>query len=410
MLAVGFPIYMALITTTIYLQVFVNQMPLNNMFTGLILSLTTNSLLAIPFFILAGNLMAVGTLGSRLMDVCRTYCKKLPGGLAMSGLGANAIFAAISGSAPAAVATFGRIIWDPLREEYGEKEAAGLINTGSLLSVIIPPSIPIIIFGLVSETSIARLFLAGFIPGILSIICIGIYLLVKYRKSTTDSFWVRGERTGALKRGIPAILLPVIVLGGIYGGFCTPTEAGAIATMYALVVSLLVLRDVKPRQLPGVLLSTAKTVAVIFILIATSNVFSQALAVTQAPRMLETILVDLSPIAFLLLVNVILLILGLFLEPSPCILILTPLLLPAAVALGIDPIHFGIIFVINVAIGIITPPVGLCIFVAVDVLKRPMSLIARGSIPYVVCYLIVLVLVTFNPGISMFLPRLLSGI
>jgi C4-dicarboxylate transporter DctM subunit len=408
MLAFSCPIYLALLVATVYLQIFVNQMPLQNMFTGIFEALTKNSLLAVPFFVVAGNLLATGSLGGRLVDMCDVLLKKTPGGLALSGVVANAIFGAISGSAPAATATFGKILWDPLRNAYGEKEAAGLITSSGSLSTIIPPSMSLIMYGIVTETSLAKLFMAGFLPGILCVVILAVYLGIKYRKQVADALRLPGERVFALKRGIPALLLPVIILGGIYGGLCSPTEAGAIATMYAAVVCLLIIRDINLRQFARVFIDSAKTIGQLFILIAASNVFSQALTVTQAPRALLTLMDGLTPFTFLLLVNLTLLVLGCFLDPGAANLIIAPLLVPVGLTLGIDPIHLGIVFAVNLSIGMFTPPFGLSLFVSQSVLERPMGLIARGCVPYIICYGIALIFITYIPQISLILPHLLS--
>jgi len=408
LLAFSFPIYISLLAATIYLQVFVNQMPLQNLFTGLFEALTKNSLLAVPFFIVAGNLLSTSSLGERLVNLFAVFLKRVPGGLALSCIGANAVFGAISGSAPAATATFGKILWKPLKETYSEGEAAGLITSSGSLSSIIPPALPLIMYGIVTETSLAKLFMAGFLPGVLCVVILGIYLAVRHRKDVANVTHVRGERTAALKRGIPALLLPVIILGGIYGGFCSPTEAGAIATLYAAIVSLFVIRDINLRQFGKVFIDSAKTVGQLFILIAVSNVFSQALTVTKAPLALKDAMSGLSPFAFLLLINLILLIMGCFFDPGAANLIIAPLLVPVALLLGIDVIHLGVIFAVNLSIGMFTPPFGLSLFVSQSILERPMGLIARGCVPFLICYLIALVFITYIPQISLILPAILS--
>ena len=408
MMVFGVPIYIVMLTATIYLQVFVNHMPLQNMFNGMFEALTKNSLLAIPFFVLAGNLMATGSLGTRLVEFVNVFLKKMPGGFAISCVGANAIFGAISGSAPAATGTFGKILWKPLREVYGDREAAGLITSSASLSPIIPPAMTMIIFGLITETSVAKLFIAGLMPGILLVIIMAVYLFMKYRKSVADVTRQPGERRAAIKQGVPALLLPVIILGGIYGGICSPTEAGAIAATYSFVVSIFIIRDIKIRQLPSIVISSAKTVGTVFILMASSNVFSQALTITQAPQALQASMSGLTPFTYLVLLNILLLILGCFIDPAGAMLIVVPLLAPIGIALGIDILHMGAIFAVNMAIGMFTPPFGLSLFVASDVLEKPISFIARGCVPYVFCYLIGLIFVTYIPEISLFLPRLLS--
>lgn len=408
MLSLSFPIYLAMLTAAIYLQVFVNQMPLLSIFSGMFESLARNTLLAVPFFVVSGNLLASSTLGKRLVDFCGVFMKKIPGGLALTCIGANAVFGAISGSAPAATATFGKILWNPLKDIYGEKEAAGLITSSGSLSTIIPPSMSLIMFGLVTETSVAKLFIAGFIPGVLMVAVLAVYLGFKHRKDVAGATWERGERLAAFKRGIPALLLPVIILGGIYGGICSPTEAGAIATLYASIVSLVVIRDMNLKQFAKVFVDSGKTVATIFILIAVSNVFSQALTVTQAPRELQTLMQGISPVMYLLLINVVLMIAGCFLDPSAANLIISPILVPIGVALGLSTVHLGVIYAINLSIGMFTPPYGLSLFVSQSILERPMGLIARGCLPFMACYGLVLILVTYIPQISLFLPGILT--
>jgi len=407
-LLLNFPIYIALLMATIYLQVFVNNMPLQNLFTGLFESLTKNSLLAVPFFIIAGNIMATSSLGDRLVSLFAVFLKKIPGGLALSCIGANAVFGAISGSAPAATAAFGKILWNPLKDNYGEKEAAGLITSSGALSSIVPPALPLIMYAIITETSLAKLFMAGFIPGVLCVVILATYLAIRHRKETVNAKFVPGERLAVLKRGITALLLPVIILGSIYGGVCSPTEAGAVATVYAAIISLLINKDMKLRQFVGVFKDSARTIGQLFILIAASVVFSQALTVTQAPRMLQTMMADISPVTFLILINVTLLVLGMFFDPGAANLIVAPLLCPIGMALGVDPIHMGVIFSINLSIGMSTPPFGLSLFVSQSILKKPMGLIASGCVPFIACYGLALILITFVPWFSLVLPSILS--
>ena len=263
-------------------------------------------------------------------------------------------------------------------------------------------------YSIVTETSLAKLFMAGFIPGILCVVILAVYLGFKHRKEVANAKFEKGERIAVLKRGVTALLLPIIILGSIYGGICSPTEAGAIATLYALVVSLFVNRDIKPKQLIGVFIDSAKTVGQLFILIAASVVFSQALTVTQAPLMLKDAMAGISPVGFLLIINVVLLIMGCFFDPGAANLIVAPLLCPIGTSLGIDPIHMGVIFSINLSIGMFTPPFGLNLFVSQSILKKPMALIASGCVPFLICFGIALVLITFVPWFSLVLPGILG--
>ena len=408
MLFLNFPIYVALFSCTLYLQIFVNQMPLQNLFNGVFEALTKNSLLAIPFFLVAGNLMATGSLGHRLVDFCYVLLKKIPGGFILSCVVANGIFGAICGSAPAATATFGKIFWTPLRKEFGDEAAAGVITSSGALSPIIPPSLTLIIFALVTELSLSKLFIAGFIPGVVCVLVLFIYVRIKYRKHNANVVREKGEVLKALKYGIPALLLPVIILGGIYGGIFTPTEAGAVSAIYTAIVSVFVIKDISLKDFPKIFVDSGKTIGQLFILIAAGTAFSQALTISQVPNALVESMGDISKMGFLLTLNIMLLILGALIDPGAITLIIAPLALPIAYIVGVDPIHLGIIFAVNLAIGMFTPPFGLNIFVAQSVLKQPMGVIVRGCIPYFFCYIISLIIITYIPQISLVLGTILG--
>lgn len=409
LLSFSVPVYVALLTATLYMTVFVNNMPITSVFTGMFEALTKNALLAVPFFVVAGNMLATSSLGERLVNFCEVLLKKIPGGLALSAILANAIFGAISGSAPAATGTFGKILWKPLKENYGEEEAAGIITSAGSLSPIIPPSLSLIMYGIVTETSLADLFMAGFMPGVLCVAVLGIYLFVKHRHDVADAKFAPGEINNALRRGIPALLLPVIILGGIYGGFCSPTEAGAIAALYSMIVALFFTKDLKFSQLFSIFKDSSKTIGQLFILIATSNAFSQALTVTRAPQTLQDMMNGrASPVTFLLFLNVLLLIMGCFFDPGAAVMIVCPILVPIGLSLGLDIVHLGVIFAVNLSIGMFTPPFGLSLFVSQSVLQQPMGKIVRGCTPFLVCFLISLLFITFIPDISLWLGTVLK--
>lgn len=421
LVALNCPIWVALFGCTIYLQLFVNHMNLNNLFTGIFEACTKSSLLAVPYFILAGSIIASSSLGSRLINIFIALLKNIRGGLAIACLIANAIFGAISGSAPAATATFGKVVHKPLSEAHGKKLSLGLITSSGALSTIIPPSITLIVYGVATEQSIGKLFMTGFLPGILLVIIVAVYLVIVCKENAfnTKSAQGQGEEEGvsdlsnltlrkALKEGILVLILPIIVLGGIYSGFCTPTESGAIAALYSFIVAVLVYRDIKPKELMPIFKDSAKTTAQIFILIAVSSAFAQAATIAQLPLMVQDAFSGVGKIGFLLILNIMLLIVGCFFDSSAAILIFAPMLLGTATSLGINPLHLGIIFTVNLSIGMFTPPFGLNIFVSQSVLKESMGTISKAVLPFIGLYIIGLFIITYVPKISMILPTVLG--
>ena len=405
------PIYVSILGAAIYLQIFVNHMSLTNLFTGFFEAMTKNSLMAVPYFMVAGSIIAASSLGTRLINVFIELLKRIRGGFPIACVLANGVFGAISGSGPAATAVFGKICHKPLAERHGDKLALGVIVSSASLSTIIPPSISMIIYGVATETSITKLFLAGFIPGILIVVIVSVYLIIVGKPQpgvVVEHFSIRSFGK-ALWKGIPVLILPVIVLGGVYSGLCSPTESGALAALYSFIVAVFILRDIKPRQLLGVFKDSARTTGQVFLLIATSTVFSQASTIAQLPAMLTEAFSGMGRVQFLLMLNILLLIMGCFFDTGAAILILAPMLLPAAMALNIAPLHLGIIFVSNLAIGLFTPPFGLNIFVAQSVLKEPMGKISRSLVPYIILYIVGVLIITYVPELSTFLPSILGG-
>lgn len=407
LILLNFPIYIAIFASGVYLMVFVNHMPLQSVFTASFEGLTKNSLLAIPFFILAGCLISEGTLGRRLIDCFSTLLSGVRGGLPLACLLSNAVFGAISGSPPAATAVFARIIHKPIAEAESEDMATGLVVSAAGLSSIIPPSVTMIIYGVVTETDVGAMFIAGIIPGLIIVGIVGMYIVARSkarsgikadRKLVFQAWW----------RGIPVLLLPILVLGGIYGGFVTPTEAGALSVAYCTVLGL-AMREIRPRDYIGVLKKAMRTIGQVFLLIASSTFLARALTVSQFPQKVTMFFDGFSPVVFLLMMNVLLLIVGCFFDPSAAILVLAPMLLPSALALGINPIHLGIVFVVNLVIGMFTPPFGLNIFVAQSVLGYDVKYISKCLVPYICLYIVSLVLITTIPEISLWLPRMISG-
>ncbi len=374
-------------------------------------SLDSFTLLAIPFFILAGQLMNQGGIAKKLIDFAKVLVGMLPGGLAYVNVIAAMLFGAISGSAVAAASAIGGIMAPQMKKEGYEPEFGAAINiTSSTTGLLIPPSNVLIVYSLASGgVSIAALFLAGYLPGI--IVGLGLMLTAGYvafrRKYKIAE---RVPLKTALFRffdAIPSLFLIFVVIGGIIAGIFTATEAAAIAVLYALVLSF-IYKEINLQKLPGVLLDSAKTTSIVMLLIATSVAMSWVLSFENIPQAISEGLlatVD-NGIAILLIINMILLFVGAFMDITPAILIFTPIFLPVAMELGIDPVHFGIIIVFNLTVGLCTPPVGTILFVGCSVADVPITKVIKPLLPMFIVMLVSLVLITFIPELSLFLPRL----
>ena len=403
LLVLKLPIYIAILIPAVYLQVFVNNMSPSNIIVGMYEAIARQGLLAVPFFMFAGSIMSNTSLGKRLTDFFDILFRPFRAGLALGCLGSNAFFGAISGSAAATTATFLGIAHKPLKERYDEKLATGLIVSSSAISAILPPSIGMIVFAMAAEISIAGLFLTGIMPSLLLVVVITIYLSLRYRKRERRAFPKASEVLKSFIKALPVLILPVIMFGGIYSGFFTPTEAAAVSVAYALVAGIFLLRDIGLKKLLKILKEAAVISSQVFIIVAAGTVFAQAMTMAQFHVAIINVFANVDRVVFLLLLNLFLLFFGSFLDGVSKILILAPLALPAAAALGIDPFHIGIIFMINIGISTFTPPFGLGIFVAQSILDRSVGYITRSIAPFLICYLTVLILVTFLPQIALFL-------
>ena len=360
--------------------------------------------LALPLFILCGSVMTRGAIAERLIEVIKAITSPMPGGLAVTTILSCAIFAAISGSSPVTLLAIGSIMYPALlKEGYSKKFALGAVTSGGTLGIVIPPSIPMILYGIVTETSVVELFIAGIIPGILLTIVLSGYSLIANRK-LPRSPWDINRITKALKKGIWAMLMPGILLGGIYSGFFTPTEAAAVALFYSIFIELFVHKEIKPKDLYITAVETTKMFGTLFPLVAVAMSLNLLLATQQVPKFVAawmTSIVD-SQLMFILGLNIMLLIVGCFMDIISAILILSPVLLSTAQVYGINPVHLGIIMVINLEIGFLTPPVGFNLIVAMTAFKEKFSLIVRGVLPFIILMLAVLVLVSLIPSISLF--------
>lgn len=411
LLALGFEMFLVMgIPSLLAWQMFFPGIPSIAVAQKLVGGVNTSTLLAIPFFVFAADIMARGTIARRLTDLVKTNVAHRAGGLGHTTVISCMAFGSICGSAPATVAALGRLLHPELvKARYSEKFSLGLIASSAECALLIPPSITLIIYGWLTGTSIADLFAAGFVVGtVLGIAFMVQVQIVTWRTGAGSSPRAsRHERLLALRDGLVALGLPLIVLGGIYGGAFTATEAAAVAVIYALVIEVLIYRSFGFRALMDVAESSAITVVVIFILLAMGSVLSFFITLAQVPAFFTQLFADwkVNWIMFLLIVNVIFFIAGMFIDPNSILLVLVPTFYPVSVALGIDPVHFGLIVCLNICIGMITPPFGLDLFVTSSTLRRPVELVIAGVWPFIATNLIVLMLITYVPAISTMILR-----
>lgn len=382
-------------------------------------------LLAIPFFVLSGVLMGDGGMARRLMDFASALVGRFPGGLAYVNTLTCMIFGAVSGSASAAVSSIGGFMIPQMEEKgYKREFAVALTATSATTGLLIPPSNIMIVFAVVSgNVSVAALFMAGVVPGMvvgLALMAASFVILhflappqvrAAARQAAAAAAGTSGPSVwGSFFGAVPSLLLIVVVLGGILGGIFSATEASAIAVAYCLVLGVFFYKEVKLDSLPGVLLRAAKTTSVVMFLVGASQAMSWVLAYEQIPQMVSEALLALSanPIVILLLINVLLLIVGTFMDMTPAILIFTPIFLPVVVGLGMDPVHFGIVIIANLCIGLCTPPVGTCLFLGCSVGKTTIAKVVPSAVPFFIAMAIALLAITYIPGLSLWLPRLLG--
>ncbi|MGP4064264.1 TRAP transporter large permease [Oceanobacillus sp. M65] len=397
--AIGLSSFLAMIQEGVSIDVFSRTI-----FAGI----DSFTLMAIPFFIFAGDLMLAGGTSKRLIDFAKKLVGWTTGGLPIAGIMSSMLFASLSGSSPATVAAIGGLMIPSLDDAgYSRKFAIGLMTTAGTLGIIIPPSITLLVYGSSAEVSISDLFLAGIVPGIF----IGLVLiLVSFIISIKEGFKPEGKASlrevgKSFISAIWGILLPVIVLGGIYFGIFTPTEAAAVAIFYSLIIGLFVYKELTVRSLIDVTKKSVITSSMIMLVIAASNVFSWYLTYEQIPTNLAAVFLEYAntELIFLLLVIVILLLVGMFMDTSAAVLIFVPLFLPMVLELGIDPIHFGIIMIVALSIGMITPPFGLNLFVASGISKTSLTVVIKSTAPFILVMIFALLVITLIPELSLFL-------
>jgi C4-dicarboxylate transporter DctM subunit len=368
-------------------------------------------ILAVPLFILAAELMNIGSMTDRLMAFCNAVVGRFRGGLAYVNIVQSIIFAGMSGSAIADAAGTGKMMQQMMTKDgkYPASYAAALTAVTAVIGPIIPPSIPMVIYALVSDASIGYLFLGGVVPGLLMAFA---QMVIVFFDARRNMFPV--EEPTPLRelplvtwRAFPSLMMPVVLLGGIYSGVTTPTEAAAVAAAYALLISVVLYRSVSFADFYRSILSSARTTASIGMLIAGALVFNYVVTVENIPHSLSVILRawDLSPLGFLILVNVILLILGCVLEGTTILLVIVPVLIPTAQALGVDMVHFGVMVVVNIMLGLITPPYGLLLFIMTRIAEVPLRALVRDTLPFLAAMVVALALITFLPGLVLWLPR-----
>ena len=412
MVAVSIPIAVAVGLAVVLGLSVASPFPATIMFQKMIAGMDNYVLVAIPLFILTGNLMNAAGITTRIFDFVRSCVGFVPGGLAYTNVGASVMFAGMNGSAVADAASLGKMEIKAMRENgYSVDFAAALTAASSVVGPIIPPSIPFILYGALAEVSIGQLFAAGILPGLLFafVLCIWIAFMGRWQDFPRDGRPSLQRIARTFGRAIFALLTPAIILGGLLGGVFTPTEAGAVAAGYALFLSFFVYRSITLGQLPAILVETMVTTAIVLFIIANIASLSWVLVVTQSASSLAAWILSLSgnPLVFLLLVNLLLVFLGSFIEDGAVLMLMTPILVPIAISLGIDPVHFGVVMVLNLMIGVALPPVGMALFVTAHVAGISVERMFRAILPFIPPMILTLLIVTYWPDFVLYIPSLL---
>jgi C4-dicarboxylate transporter DctM subunit len=371
------------------------------------------TLMAIPFFVLAGAFMTTGGVAKRMIRFAVAVVGHFHGGLAIASVMACCLFAAVSGSSPATVVAVGSIvIAGMVRSGYPQSFAAGVVCNAGTLGILIPPSIVMVVYGAATETSVGRLFMAGVVPGLMLglLLMIAIYIVARIKNFPRQPRASLQEVLVAGRDSFWGLMLIIIILGGIYGGVFTPTEAAAVSAVYAFFVAVFIYRDIGLKEVPEVLLDASKVTIMLMFIIVNALLFAHVLTTERIPQAIAEQIVawDMAPWEFLIVVNLLLLVAGMFMEPTGIILILAPILFPIATQLGIDPVHLGILIVVNLEIGMVTPPIGLNLFVTAGITKMTIGQVVRAASPWLILLLAFLILVTYIPAISLWLPDLLG--
>ena len=409
----GMPISIALGLTVLSFLFFFSEVPTEAVAMKLFTGIEKFEIMAIPFFILAGNFLTHGGVARRMINFATSMVGHWHGGLALAGVMACALFAAVSGSSPATVVAIGSIMMPAMvRAGFPKRFGAGVITTSGSLGILIPPSIPMVIYCVATNSSVGALFMGGVIPGLMLATLLGLVAWNIARKNNyprmPKATWL--ERLKAFRESVWGLLLIVIVLGGIYSGVFTPTEAAAMSAVYAFVIAVFVYRDVPFKRIPKVLLDSASMSAMLLYIITNAVLFSFLMTHENIPQIMADWILghNLGVVPFLLVTNLLLLLAGNVMEPSSIILILAPILFPVAMKLGIDPIHFGVLITVNMEVGMCHPPVGLNLYVASGITKMGISELTIAVLPWLIAMVGFMLLVTYVPIISLWLPRMLG--
>ena len=408
----GMPISISLGLTVLTFLFTMTSVPIESVALKLFTGIEKFEIMAIPFFILAGNFLTHGGVARRMINFATSMVGHWHGGLALAGVFACALFAAVSGSSPATVVAIGSIILPAMvKQGYPKSFGAGVVTTSGALGILIPPSIVMVMYSVTTNTSVGQLFMAGVVPGILLAFLLGLTTWFLARKHNyprmVKATWA--ERLVAFRRSAWGLLLIVIVMGGIYSGAFTPTEAAAMAAVYAFFIAVFVYKDLRIKQVGKVLLDSAAMSAMLLYIITNAVLFSFLMTSENIPQAMAEWITGqgLGTVSFLLVVNVLLLLAGNVMEASSIVLIMAPILFPVAMKLGIDPVHFGILIVVNMEVGMCHPPVGLNLYVASGITKMGISELTVAVLPWLLTMLGFLVLITYVPQISLWLPNLI---
>ncbi len=409
----GMPISISLGLTVLTFFFTMTDIPIESVALKLFTGIEKFEIMAIPFFILAGNFLTHGGVARRMINFATAMVGHWHGGLGLAGVMACALFAAVSGSSPATVVAIGSILLPAMvKQGFPNSFGAGVITTSGALGILIPPSIVMVMYSVATNTSVGQLFMAGVVPGLMLAGLLGLTTWYRARKYNyprlAKASW--GQRVKALRESVWGLLLIVVVIGGIYSGIFTPTEAAAMSAVYAFIVAVFVYKDMTLKQVPKVLLDSASMSAMLLYIITNAVLFSFLMTSENIPQNMASWLLDmgLGPISFLLMVNILLLLAGNVMEPSSIVLIFAPILFPVAQSLGIDPVHFGILITVNMEVGMCHPPVGLNLYVASGITKMGITELTKAVWPWLLTMIVFLGIVTYIPAVSLWLPRTLG--
>ncbi len=409
------PIAFSLILTTIVLMLFANELSSANIASSVYRGIDNFPLMAIPFFMLAGEIMNVGGMSRRIVNFANALVGHVTGGLGYVSVVASMIFAGVSGSAVADTSAIGSILLPIMKKEgYDVPKSTALISAAGTIGPIIPPSIPMILFGVVAGVSIVKLFLGGIVPGLLiglGLMTVWYFHAKKHGYKAVSHRQTRAEMMTAIKEAGWALMLPIIILGGIVTGIYTPTEAAVVAVVYAFFIGMFIYKELKLSAMPEILVMASKGTAVVLLVCGAATAAGYMITTAQVPEMLMKTLTDLSGGNVLLAmfwINILLLIVGCVMDLTPALLILAPMLLPVAESYGLDPVYFGVVMCVNLCIGLITPPVGTVLYVGCGLSKISMGQITKPLLPFIGVMIVVLMLITYIPGLITFIPNMVN--